>query len=72
MMGIFFNQGQVCCAGSRIFVEERVKDEFLDRFKDKGAKIVSVGDPMDKATQMGPQVSKEQLDRIQGLRRHRA
>ena len=64
MMGIFFNQGQVCCAGSRLFVEERVKDEFLDRFKAK-AETVSVGDPALKTTQMGPQVSKEQLDRIQ-------
>src|SRR3954462_3142131 len=35
MMGIFFNQGQVCCAGSRLFVEEGVKDEFLARFKEK-------------------------------------
>src|SRR5438445_6130899 len=64
MMGIFFNQGQVCCAGSRIFVEERVKDEFLDRLKEKSAKI-TVGDPLDKATQMGPEVSQEQLDRVQ-------
>ncbi|MEP6707815.1 MAG: aldehyde dehydrogenase family protein [Pyrinomonadaceae bacterium] len=63
MMGIFFNQGQVCCAGSRIFLEEKVKDEFLDRFKAK-AEAVKVGNPMDKATLMGPQVSMEQLDRI--------
>ena len=65
MMGIFFNQGQVCCAGSRIFLEEKVKDEFLDRFKAK-AEAVKVGNPMDKATLMGPQVSMEQLDRIKG------
>ncbi len=65
MMGIFFNQGQVCCAGSRLFVEESVKDEFLTRFKEKAGKI-KVGDPMDKATQMGPQVSEEQLTRIKG------
>lgn len=64
MMGIFFNQGQVCCAGSRLFVEERVKDEFLDRFKAR-AETVIVGDPALKTTQMGPQVSQEQLDRIQ-------
>ncbi|PYS24036.1 MAG: betaine-aldehyde dehydrogenase [Acidobacteria bacterium] len=63
MMGIFFNQGQVCCAGSRIFVEEKVKDEFLGRFKEKAEKV-KVGDPMDKATLMGPQVSAEQLNRI--------
>src|SRR3989475_7298158 len=63
MMGIFFNQGQVCCAGSRVFIEESVKEEFLGRFKEKADKI-KVGDPMDKATLMGPQVSLEQLDRI--------
>jgi betaine-aldehyde dehydrogenase len=65
MMGIFFNQGQVCCAGSRIFVEEKAKDEFLGRFKEKAEKV-KVGDPMDKATLMGPQVSEEQLTRIKG------
>src|SRR5438132_1828857 len=63
MMGIFYNQAQVCCAGSRIFLEEKVKDEFLGRFKEKADKI-KVGDPMDKATLMGPQVSMEQLDKI--------
>ena len=63
MMGIFFNQGQVCCAGSRVFIEEKVKDEFLERFKEKAEKI-QVGDPMDKATLMGPQVSMEQLNKI--------
>jgi betaine-aldehyde dehydrogenase len=63
MMGIFFNQGQVCCAGSRLFLHESVRDEFLDRFKAKAEKI-KVGDPTDMATQMGPQVSCEQLDRI--------
>jgi betaine-aldehyde dehydrogenase len=65
MMGIFFNQGQVCCAGSRVFLDERIKDEFLERFKEKAGRI-KVGDPMDAATQMGPQVSAEQLSRIKG------
>ena len=65
MMSIFFNQGQVCCAGSRLFVEESVKEEFQDKLKER-AQRVTVGDPMDKATQMGPQVSREQLDRIKG------
>jgi betaine-aldehyde dehydrogenase len=65
MMGIFFNQGQVCCAGSRVFLDERIKDEFLERFKEKAGRI-KVGDPMDEATQMGPQVSEEQLTRIKG------
>ena len=65
MMGIFYNQGQVCCAGSRLFVEESVKDQFLDKLSEKAGKI-TVGDPMDKSTQMGPQVSEEQLNRIKG------
>ena len=65
MMAIFYNQGQVCCAGSRLFVEESVKDEFVGRLSERAGKIV-VGDPTDKATQMGPQVSEEQLNRIKG------
>ncbi|HKY30483.1 MAG TPA: betaine-aldehyde dehydrogenase [Pyrinomonadaceae bacterium] len=65
MMSIFFNQGQVCCAGSRLFLEEDVKDQFLDKLKEKAQKV-NVGDPMDKSTQMGPQVSEEQLNRIKG------
>jgi len=65
MMGIFFNQGQVCCAGSRLFLDARIKDEFLERFKERAGRV-KVGDPMDKATQMGPQVSEEQLNRIKG------
>ena len=63
MMGIFFNQGQVCCAGSRLFVEEKVKDQFLERLKERASRI-NVGDPMDQGTHMGPQVSEEQLNRI--------
>jgi acyl-CoA reductase-like NAD-dependent aldehyde dehydrogenase len=62
MMGIFYNQGQVCCAGSRLFVEESVKDQFLDKLSRR--RQDRVGDPMDKTTQMGPQVSEEQLNRI--------
>ena len=65
MMGIFFNQGQVCCAGSRLFVAEEIKDEFLGRLKEKAEKI-KVGDPMNSKTQMGPQVSEVQLNRIKG------
>jgi acyl-CoA reductase-like NAD-dependent aldehyde dehydrogenase len=65
MMGIFFNQGQVCCAGSRLFLAEEIKDEFLEKFSEKARKV-KVGDPMDKSTQMGPQVSDEQLCRIKG------
>src|SRR5262249_40336234 len=63
MMGIFFNQCQVCCAGTRLFLQEEVKDQFLYNLKEKAEKI-KVGDPLDKSTLMGPQVSCEQLDRI--------
>ncbi len=63
MMGIFFNQGQVCCAGSRLFLDESIKDEFLEKFKERASRV-KVGDPMDKGTHMGPQVSEEQLCRI--------
>jgi betaine-aldehyde dehydrogenase len=65
LMAIFYNQGQVCTAGSRLFLDERIKDEFLERFKTK-AEGIKVGDPSDKTTQMGPQVSAEQLKRITG------
>jgi acyl-CoA reductase-like NAD-dependent aldehyde dehydrogenase len=65
MMGIFYNQGQVCCAGSRLFVEESVQDKFLTQLSERAGRI-AVGDPMNKATQMGPQVSAEQLNRIRG------
>src|SRR5258707_7196846 len=65
MMGIFYNQGQVCCAGSRLFVEESVKDNFLAKLTERADRLM-VGDPMDKSTQMGPQVSEEQLNRIKG------
>ncbi|KAF2401449.1 aldehyde dehydrogenase, allergen Cla h 10 [Trichodelitschia bisporula] len=61
--GIFFNHGQCCCAGSRIYVQESIYDKFLARFKERAAKNV-VGDPFDKKTFQGPQVSKLQFDRI--------
>jgi aldehyde dehydrogenase (NAD+) len=63
--GLFFNQGQCCCAGSRLFVEEKVYDQFLDKVVKK-AKSRKVGDPFDPATEQGPQVSQEQYDRIMG------
>jgi aldehyde dehydrogenase (NAD+) len=63
--GLFFNQGQCCVAGSRLFVEERVYDEFVHKMvaKTRGRKV---GDPFDPATEQGPQVSQEQLDRVLG------
>ena len=63
--GLFFNQGQCCCAGSRLFVEEKVYDEFVDKMTKK-AKARKVGDPFDLATDQGPQVSQEQFDRVMG------
>jgi aldehyde dehydrogenase (NAD+) len=64
-VGLFFNQGQCCCAGSRLFVEDRVHDQFVERVVQK-AKAQKVGDPFDPATTQGPQVSQEQCDRIMG------
>jgi aldehyde dehydrogenase (NAD+) len=64
-LGLFFNQGQCCCAGSRLFVEEKVHDKLVDRLVAK-AKQQKLGDPFDPATTQGPQVSQEQMDRILG------
>ena len=63
--GLFFNQGQCCCAGSRLFVEERVHDQLVEKLV-KRAKGQQVGDPFDPGTTQGPQVSQEQCDRILG------
>ena len=63
--GLFFNQGQCCCAGSRLFVEEKVHDQFVEKLLKK-AKAQKVGDPFDPETTQGPQVSQEQCDRIMG------
>lgn len=63
--GIYFNHGQCCCAGTRIFVQEGVYDKFLEAFK-KRAIANKVGDPFDEKTFQGPQVSQLQYDRIMG------
>jgi len=60
---IYFHGGQCCTAGSRLFVEERIHPEFVERLAEK-AKARSIGDPLDPSTQQGPQVSQEQLDKI--------
>jgi len=62
---LFFNQGQCCCAGSRLFVESHVHDEFVDRMT-KTVKNAKLGDPFDPETTQGPQVSQEQFDKILG------
>jgi aldehyde dehydrogenase (NAD+) len=61
--GLFFNQGQCCCAGSRLFVEESVHDQFVEKVLQR-AKAQKVGDPFDPETTQGAQVSQEQCDRI--------
>jgi aldehyde dehydrogenase (NAD+) len=63
--GLFFNQGQCCCAGSRLFVEERIHDEFVERVLQR-AKRQKLGDPFDLQTTQGPQVSREQFDKVLG------
>ena len=64
--GIFFNQGQVCCAGSRLLVQENIHDEVVDRLKARMATL-RVGDPLDKNTDVGAINSKAQLERIREL-----
>jgi aldehyde dehydrogenase (NAD+) len=64
--GIFFNQGQVCCAGSRLLVQESVADEVLDALK-RRLTTLRLGDPLDKNTDIGAINSAEQLARIKAL-----
>jgi len=62
--GIFFNQGHVCCAGSRLFVQEAVADEVVQKLKDRMETLI-VGDPMDKNTDIGAINSRMQLEKIE-------
>jgi aldehyde dehydrogenase (NAD+) len=64
-LGLFFNQGQCCCAGSRLYVEDKVHDKLADKLVAK-AKQQKLGDPFDMTTTQGPQVSQEQMDRVLG------
>lgn len=61
--GILFNQGQVCCAGSRLFVQEGIFDEFVSRLK-ATFEAVKIGDPTDPSTQLGAQIYKAQQDKV--------
>ena len=61
--GIFFNQGHVCCAGSRLLVQEAVADEVIQKLKDRMETLI-VGDPMDKNTDIGAINSSQQLETI--------
>lgn len=63
---IWFNQGQVCCAGSRLLVQESVANRFHDKLKARASKL-RVGDPLDKSTDVGAIVSEVQLKRIESL-----
>jgi aldehyde dehydrogenase (NAD+) len=64
--GIFFNQGHVCCAGSRLLVQESIHDELIKKLK-RRMETIRMGDPLDKNTDIGAINSKEQLDRITSL-----
>jgi aldehyde dehydrogenase (NAD+) len=61
--GLFFNQGQCCCAGSRTFVEGKIYDEFVERSAERARKR-TVGDPFDPKTEQGPQIDEEQMNKI--------
>lgn len=63
--GVFFNQGEVCSAGSRILVDQSIYDEFLAGLTKRAASI-KVGDPLDPKTYMGPVVNDEQFERVMG------
>ena len=63
--GLFFNQGQCCCAGSRVFVEDSIHEEFVERVVARAKQRV-LGNPFDDETTQGPQVDKEQFDKIMG------
>lgn len=61
--GLYFNQGQCCCAGSRVFVHERLHDAFVERVASLN-RSRKLGDPLDPATEQGPQVDQAQFDKI--------
>ncbi len=63
--GLFFNHGQCCCAGSRVFVEEKIYDKFVEKSSVRARKR-TVGDPFDPQTDQGPQVDQAQFDKVMG------
>jgi acyl-CoA reductase-like NAD-dependent aldehyde dehydrogenase len=65
MMGVYFNSGQVCCAGTRIFVQRDKYDEVVDKLANF-SKGITAGDPFDAGSTIGPVVSREQYDRVKG------
>ncbi|MGQ2907176.1 MAG: aldehyde dehydrogenase family protein [Aliihoeflea sp.] len=64
--GIWFNQGQVCCAGSRLLVQEGIAERFVEKVKARMGKL-RLGDPLDKNTDIGPLVDRTQLERVRRL-----
>jgi len=64
LFGVFFNQGEICSAGSRILVQRPIYRKFLDAMVEK-ARTIKLGPGIDRATKMGPLISREQLDRVQ-------
>ncbi len=65
MLGLFLNQGQCCCAGSRLLVQDQVYSEMVERLAAAGEKR-KLGDPFDTATEQGPQVDKTQFEKVLG------
>jgi betaine-aldehyde dehydrogenase len=63
LFGVFFNQGEVCSAGSRILVQRPIYRKFVDAMAEK-ARTITIGPPLDRETKMGPLVSREQFDRV--------
>jgi len=66
-MGVFFNVGQCCCAGTRIYVQETLYEKFVQRMVEKAQKERILGDPFDPMTNHGPQIDGVQLNKILGL-----
>lgn len=64
--GIFFNQGEVCCAGSRLLVQDSIKDVFLEKLIAQAAQFVA-GDPLDPETRLGALISQPHMAKVQGL-----
>jgi aldehyde dehydrogenase (NAD+) len=64
-MGVYNNSGQVCFAGTRVFVQRSIQDEFIERLS-AFSKGLKVGDPLDTTTNLGPLISQRQLDRVMG------
>ncbi len=65
IMTTVFNKGEVCLAGSRLFLHDAIQEEFLEKFK-SGLEKIRIGDPTDPATQLGPQASVMQRDKVAG------